>query len=151
AVCGPIERCAGVPPADIEKNGEHPLDRYLRGPLGQRLHRAVSMNLVGDAVRGSSRWILAQASHLQLELLRQQEIVAVEVLKKLPPGGAPAALTGQSGPPVLAMNATDDLRMTRCEGFCDGRRSIGGPVVHDHNLDRAMGLSQDALDRLDEK
>src|SRR5437763_5181401 len=120
----------------------------------QRLPRAgdLAAGIVAvarPAVRDAAGGILRQRAHLQFQLARQQQVVAVEVLQQLAARDLPSRLARRAGAAVLAAHAAH-FRMPRHQ--CgDGRgRVVGRRVVDDDDLDGTVALRERALDRFDQ-
>src|SRR5439155_11509780 len=77
----------------------------------------------------------AQRRHLPLELAREEEVVAVEVLEEVAARLQPPALAREPGTAVRAPHRAH-LGVRARERLDDARRVVGRSVVDDDDLDR---------------
>src|SRR4029077_11195293 len=97
-----------------------------------------------EAVGGPPIRPRAQRRDLQLELAREEEVIAVEVLDEVAARGQASGLARQPGPAVLAPDAAD-LGVPCAKRLDHARRVVGRGVVDDDDLDRTVRLRQRAV------
>src|SRR5258705_5903108 len=78
-----VQRSRSVPPPRHEKRGEHRFNLRTRALPCTRLNSTVCMAIASLAVRNAALRMRAKPGNLLCELIRQQQVVAVQVLNEL--------------------------------------------------------------------
>src|SRR5215213_4866322 len=85
--------------------------------------------------------VTRKQTHLTLELVDNPDIVGIEERHECPTGGRDPEISGCRYSRVLLPYRTDAALVQPEYFVC----SVGGPVIYDNALDRAVGLSEHAF------
>src|SRR6185295_9980656 len=107
---------------------------------------AVRMTISSLAVSDAAFWMRAKSRDLLVELLRQQQVIAVEVLNKLAAGRLASCFSRKPRPGVRLMNNANLLRMRFTKLIRDSWSVVRRAIIDDDQLDGAIGLRQHARD-----
>ena len=88
-----------------------------------------------------------EALQLSRKLPRRPPVVSVEEPDELTPGDAEPEIARGSGPGIVLSH----VPYPRAVGGHDRRRPVGRPVIGDQNLDRPVGLPENAVQRFGQK
>ena len=141
-----VEGTAGGPPAFHEQMGEqggsHLAGAAHRPTALHRLNRVVFLQArpVADLAVG----LLPHGTHLGREFTRQQQVVGIQKLNEASSGSVQPPLTGCTRTGIGLVDHQDRVRVGAGQVLRHGGGVVGGAVVHDHDLDRPIGLGQNA-------
>lgn len=98
------------------------------------------------SIRDTALRISSEPGDLQLELSREQDVVAVQILDEISTCQLAARLSRESGPGVGLVYRENLARMLSNKLVDNSRGVVCGAIIHNDDLDRAIALRQDARD-----
>ena len=102
--------------------------------------RFSAAELAGFAIGDPAVRVGLQGSDLDLDFARIDLVVRIEVLKELPSGQQAPAFARCARATILPVDGAHEFGMPQSDFVASGSGPIGGAVVHEDELDRAIGL-----------